>query len=47
MLVSPDPANAEMGDMAESVGTGLLAETVKLTAVEEPPPGAGFVTMIG
>ena len=29
------------------VGTGLLAVTVKFTAVDEPPPGAGLVTTTG
>jgi hypothetical protein len=41
------PAVSEEGDSDVTVGTGLVAETVKLTADEEPPPGAGFVTTTG
>jgi hypothetical protein len=47
MLVSLEPAKTDRGVIDESVGTGLLAETVKLTAVEGPPPGAGLVTTTG
>jgi hypothetical protein len=48
MLVSFEPARTDMGDIDESVGTGLLAaETVKLTGTDEPPLGAGLVTTTG
>jgi hypothetical protein len=36
------PATAEEGDNVLMVGTGLL--TVKLTALDDPPPGDEFVT---
>src|SRR5208282_5735555 len=39
------PALAEEGDRLAIVGTRLF--TVKFTAAEEPPPGAGFVTTTG
>jgi hypothetical protein len=39
------PATAEEGDIDATVGAGVF--TVKLTAADEPPPGAGFVTTIG
>jgi hypothetical protein len=42
-----DPAASEAGDSDVIVGTGLLAVTVKFTAVDEPPPGAGLVTTTG
>jgi hypothetical protein len=41
------PAVRVAGDRDVTVGTGLLAVTAKLTAVEEPPPGAAFVTTTG
>jgi hypothetical protein len=46
-VCADEPAAREVGDNDETVGTGLLAETVKLTADDEPPPGAGFVTTTG
>jgi hypothetical protein len=39
------PAVALVGEMEVVAGTGLV--TLKLTAVEVPPPGAGFVTVTG
>jgi hypothetical protein len=39
----PEPAKTAEGDNEESAGTALL--TVKVTALEVPPPGAGFVTV--
>jgi hypothetical protein len=45
--VSSAPAATEFGEIMERVGMGLLAETVKLTADDEPPPGAGLVTTTG
>ena len=45
VMVKPgSPAVAEAGDMLVRVGAGLL--TVKGTALEVPPPGAGLVTAI-
>src|SRR5205807_90345 len=37
------PAFLELGEMLVVVGTGLL--TVRVCALEIPPPGAGFVTV--
>jgi 3,4-dihydroxy-2-butanone 4-phosphate synthase len=39
------PAVALVGDSVVTVGTGLF--TVKVTAFDVPPPGAGFVTVTG
>jgi hypothetical protein len=39
------PEAAEVGESVVIVGTGLL--TLRLTALEEPPPGVGFVTTTG
>jgi len=39
------PAFAEFGERLVIVGAGLF--TVKFVAVDEPPPGAGFVTITG
>jgi len=39
------PAVAEEGERLVIVGAGL--STVKLTALETPPPGDGFVTTTG
>jgi hypothetical protein len=41
------PAARVAGDNKVTVGIGLLTETVKLEAVDEPPPGAGLVTTTG
>jgi hypothetical protein len=41
------PTVREEGDSDATVGTGLVADTVKLTEAEEPPPGAGLVTTTG
>ena len=41
------PAGNEAGDNDVTVGTGLLAETVKLTVADGPPPGGGLVTITG
>ena len=42
------PAPVDVGASEVSVGTGLfVAVTLKLTAFDEPPPGAGFVTVTG
>jgi len=38
-------AATELGDSDNMTGTGLF--TVKLTELDAPPPGAGFVTTIG
>jgi hypothetical protein len=40
---APVPALTVLGDMDVVVGTGLF--TVNVTAVDVPPPGAGFVTV--
>ncbi len=39
------PAMILLGDSEVSVGTGLL--TVKVSAFEAPPPGAGLKTVTG
>src|SRR5205823_5334410 len=39
------PAVALLGESDVVVGTGLL--TVKLTALDVPPPGGGFITVTG
>jgi hypothetical protein len=44
-VCSAAPAVAEVGDKLLIVGARLF--TVKFTAVEFPPPGAGFVTTTG
>ena len=42
------PAVALVGEIEVSVGTGLFATlTLKFTAFDAPPPGAGLVTMTG
>jgi hypothetical protein len=41
------PAARDVGVRREIVGMGLLAETVKVAADDEPPPGAGLVTTTG
>ena len=41
------PAVAEDGLRVVRVGTGLVAITVKLTALEVPPPGVGLKTVMG
>jgi hypothetical protein len=41
------PAVSEEGDSDATVGTGLVADTVKLSGAEEPPPGVGLVTTTG
>jgi hypothetical protein len=41
------PAVRVAGDRDVTVGTGLLAVTAKLTATDDPPPGAAFVTTTG
>jgi hypothetical protein len=41
------PIVRDVGDKSVTVGTGLPAETVKFTGLDEPPPGAGFVTTSG
>jgi hypothetical protein len=38
------PATSVVGFRRETVGTGLLAVTVKVAGVDAPPPGVGFVT---
>jgi hypothetical protein len=38
-------ANALVGEMVVMVGAGFGAETTKVTAVDVPPPGDGFVTV--
>ena len=42
---APPPALALVGAIDETVGGGLV--TAKFTAADVPPPGAGFVTVIG
>jgi 3D (Asp-Asp-Asp) domain-containing protein len=43
-----EPAETPVGDNVVIVGTGLFAAvTLKLTEFDVPPPGAGFVTVIG
>ena len=44
-IVAAAPAVAEEGERLVMAGTGL--PTVKLTAFEAPPPGAGLVTTTG
>ena len=45
MVVSGAPAAITRGEAELTVGTGLL--TVKLRALDVPPPGAGLVTTRG
>ena len=41
------PAAREAGESLVMTGIGLAGETVKVTAADAPPPGAGFVTTTG
>lgn len=42
---APPPAVALVGERVVMVGTGFIAETTNVTAVDVPPPGDGFVTV--
>jgi len=42
---APEPETTPVGDSVVTVGTGLF--TVKPTPADVPPPGVGFVTVIG
>jgi hypothetical protein len=40
------PEDVLVGEMAEIVGLGLFAITANEAALEVPPPGAGFTTVM-
>jgi hypothetical protein len=44
-VCAPEPTATEVGEREVIVGTGF--PTVKFTAFDVPPPGAGFVTVTG
>ena len=45
---SPEPTRTLVGEMLVKIGVGLPTDiTSKFCAVEVPPPGEGFVTVIG
>jgi hypothetical protein len=44
-VCAPEPAATEAGEREVMAGTGFV--TVKFTALDAPPPGAGFVTETG
>jgi predicted RNA methylase len=46
-VCAAEPAARDDGDSDVTAGTGLLAETAKLTGADEPPPGVGLVTTTG
>ena len=44
-VCAPEPTATEAGEREVIVGTGFPTE--KFTALDVPPPGAGFVTVTG
>jgi hypothetical protein len=42
IVVSPEPAVTDVGEIVVSTGVGL--STVNVVGVDVPPPGAGFTT---